>query len=144
MFLLFTMQQYCSNQTWVDEEILAYDNRLCSTHCRECPYLKICRTFYFAIHAYLYTSNRLVYVAGVEAGGPEAPGQWTQQPFHSRGQQVPTLLSLMYGQDPFQASAMFLNKMDSHSRSLFLNELIISFVIFFIIFILFSFHDFYF
>ena len=36
-----------SNWTWVVGEILAYGNRLRSTHCREFPYLKLCRPAYF-------------------------------------------------------------------------------------------------
>ena len=33
--------------TWVVEEILAFGNRLRSTHCREFNYLKLCRPAYF-------------------------------------------------------------------------------------------------
>ena len=39
--------KHCSNWTWVVEEILAYGNRLRSTHCREFHYLKLCRPAYF-------------------------------------------------------------------------------------------------
>ena len=43
---------FCSNWTWVVEEILAYGNRLRSMHCREFPYFKLCR------HAYLVRTNQ--------------------------------------------------------------------------------------
>ena len=38
---------HCSNWTWVVEEILAYGDRLRSTHCREFHYMKLCRPAYF-------------------------------------------------------------------------------------------------
>ena len=38
---------HCSNWTWVAEEILAFGNRLRSTHCRQFNYLKLCRPTYF-------------------------------------------------------------------------------------------------
>ena len=38
---------HCRNWAWVVEEILAYGNRLRSTHCREFHYLKQCRPAYF-------------------------------------------------------------------------------------------------
>ena len=38
---------HCSNWIWVVKEILAYGNRLRSTHCREFRYMKLCRPAYF-------------------------------------------------------------------------------------------------
>ena len=37
MVLLVAIQPYCSNSTWVVEEILAYIDRVRSTNCREFP-----------------------------------------------------------------------------------------------------------
>ena len=39
----------CSNYTWVVEEILAFSNRLRSTHCREILYMKLCMPAYYVI-----------------------------------------------------------------------------------------------
>ena len=47
LLFLFTIVTIVAIGTWVVEEILAYDNRLRSTHCREFHYMKLCRPAYF-------------------------------------------------------------------------------------------------
>ena len=55
MLLLITMQPLkCSNCTCVAEEILAYGNRLRTTHCMQFPYLKLSRS------AYLFRTTQLI------------------------------------------------------------------------------------
>ena len=44
-----------SSWTWVVEEMLAFGNRLRSTHCREFNYLKLCRPAYFVRTTQLQT-----------------------------------------------------------------------------------------
>ena len=51
---------HCSNRTWVVEEILAFGNRLRSTHCREFHYLKLCRPAFFVRTNQLYYSTQTI------------------------------------------------------------------------------------
>ena len=45
--VFFILCNHCRNWTWVVEEILVCgNNRLCSTQCREFPYMKLCRPAY--------------------------------------------------------------------------------------------------